>query len=109
MLFGHQNHYALALPHLYDTQGYLHIVALFSFANGSSITNSLIRHSYEVLQLELGLPDEILQYKYQDWCHVVTPTWLTNTWKYLSEHNLTVYSDIPPLTALCKGDTFTME
>jgi len=109
MLFGHQDHYGLAFPHLYDTQGYLHIVALFSFAKGPSITNSLIRHSYEVLQLELGLPNEILLYNYNDWSHLVTPTWLTHTWKYLSDNHLEVYSDIPPLSALCAGDEFIIE
>jgi len=59
MLFGHQDHYSMAFPHLYDTQGNLHIVVLFSFAKGLSIMNSLIHHSYEVLQLELRLPNEI--------------------------------------------------
>jgi len=108
MLFGHQDHYGLALPHLYDMQCYLHIVALFSYANSPLITGSLIQHSYEVLQLELALPNEILLYNYNDWCSLVTPMWLTHTWKYISENNLKVYSDIPPLPVLCKKDEFIM-
>jgi len=40
---------------------------------------------------------------------LATPTWLTHTWKYISETGFTVYSDISPLSILCKQDEFIME
>jgi len=77
MVFGHQNCYGLGIPNLYNTQGYLHLVALLTHIPETSITGFLLCH--EILQLKLGLPHEILQYPFHEWKCLVTPMWLTHT------------------------------
>jgi len=67
MVYGHNDHHGLGVPHLYDTQGYRHLQALMQFGSSPGTTGTLLQHSYEALQLEIGLPGEIFQYCYTDW------------------------------------------
>ncbi len=56
MVYGHNNHLGLTIPHLYNSQGFLHLSALLKFGNSHSMTGELLKQSYETLQLEIGLP-----------------------------------------------------
>jgi len=106
MVYGHNDHHGLALLHLYDTQGFRHLMAVLQFGDMPSTTGQLLQHSYEALQLELGLPGEILQYPFAAWKDMVTPTWLTHTWQYASEHEIKIVSGQTSLKLLCMNNQF---
>ena len=108
LVFRHPNHHGLAVPHLYDTQGYFHIQALLQHGTATTLTGHLIRTSYETLQLELGLPNEILQYDSTTWGPLATESWLTHTWAYLQEVGLSIKTTMPPLPSRCPNDQFLM-
>jgi len=66
MVFGHSDHFGLAIPHLYDSQGFLHLSALIKFGPLPCTTGQLICQSYETLQVKLGLVGELLNKKHSD-------------------------------------------
>lgn len=109
MLYGHNKHHGLAIPHLYDAQGYLHLSALLHHGGTNNITGNLLQSSYELLQLEVGLPGEILHRTHAQWSYIATSTWLTETWKYASSINLQITTNLPSLKGLCEGDQFLMD
>jgi len=55
MVYGHESHHGLGITHLYNKQGFLHILALMKFSTQKGIMDNLLNHSYEALQVELGL------------------------------------------------------
>ncbi len=69
----------------------------------------LLQQTYETLQIELGLPSEILMKPFSQWAALCTETWLTHTWQYASEHGWDIMTGLPPLLAKCKNDQFLME
>jgi len=60
MIYGHTDHFGLAIPNLYDSQGFLHLSALLKFGSEPCMTGQLLQQTYETLQLEVGLPGKIL-------------------------------------------------
>jgi len=97
MIFGLNDHHGLGLPHLYNTQGFWHLQALMKFGASLDSTGKLLLHSYEALQLELGLPGEVFEYQYEVWKLLVTPTWMTHTWKYACEKGFRIRTGAPAL------------
>jgi len=81
MVYSHESHHGLGITHLYDKQGFLHILALMKFSMQKGIMGNLLNHSYEALQVELGLLGKIFQYLYLEWGHTITPCWLSHTWQ----------------------------
>lgn len=72
----------LGLPSLYLTQLQHHITILLQHGHENSITGQLIRATTETLRLlELGTDHYPLDLPWHRWGHLVTPTWLTFTWK----------------------------
>jgi len=107
MVYGHSKHFGLGIPHLYNTQGFLHLTALLKFTSSNNSTGTYITHSYEALQVEMGLPGEIFHYKFQDWGYS-TPCWLSQTWQYASKHEIRITTNIPELELQCINDQFLM-
>jgi len=42
MLYGHADHFGLAIPNLYDSQGFLHLSALLKFGSEPCMTGQLL-------------------------------------------------------------------
>jgi len=100
-VYGHGKHFALGIPHLYDTQGFLHLTALLKFTSTTNPARMYLIHSYEALQVELGLTGEIFHYNFKDWSHVMP-------WQYASEQHLMITTNIPLLALQCINDQFLM-
>jgi len=60
MEYGHGKHFGLGIPHLYDMQGFLHLMALLKFTSSANPTGTYLLHSYKALQVEMGLFTMIL-------------------------------------------------
>jgi len=107
MVYGHGKHFALGIPHLYDTQGFLHLTAILKFTSSVNTTGTFLLHLYEALQVELGLPGKLFHYDFKEWSHIM-PCWLSQTWQFASKHQLKITTNIPPLALQCKNDQFLM-
>jgi len=70
---------------------------------------NLLNHSYEGLQVELGLPGEIFQYPYLEWGQIVTHiARLSHTWQYFSEFGLQLNTHKMAFQGACDQDSFLM-
>jgi len=59
MIFRHADHFGLAIPNLYDSQGFSHLSALLKFGTSPCTMGQLLWQMYETLQIEIGLPGEL--------------------------------------------------
>jgi len=107
MVYGHGQHFGLGIPHLYDTQGFLHLMAILKFMSSVNTTGTFLLHLYEALQVEMGLPGELFHYDFKEWSHV-TQCWLSQTWQYASKHQIKITTNIPLLDPQCNNDQFLM-
>jgi len=107
MVYRHGKHFGLGIPHLYDTQGFLHLMALLKFTSSANPTGTYLLHLCETLQVEMGLPGEIFHYDFKEWSQA-TPCWLSQTWQYMSEQKITITTNIPSLSPQCINDQFLM-
>jgi len=107
MVYGHGKHFGLGIPHLYDIQGFLHLTAILKFTSSVNTTGMFLLHSYEALQVELGLPGELFHYDFKEWSHIM-PCWLSQTWQFASKQQLTITTNIPSLASHCKNNQFLM-
>jgi len=89
-------------------QGFLHILALMKFSMQPGIMGKLLNHSYEAMQVELGLLGEIFQYSYPEWGQTITLCWLSHTWQYLSELGIQLENHKITLQEACNKDIFLM-
>jgi len=109
MVYGHSDHFGLAILHLYDSQGFYHLSALIKFCASPCLMGQLLQQSYESLQLELGLPGEKITKPYHEWSVLCMRTWLTHTWQYASDNGWCVVTGLPTLVLKCQNDQFLME
>jgi len=109
MIHGHADHFRLAIPNLYNSQGFLHLSALLKFGSMPCTTGQLLQHTYETLQLEVGLPGEILMQPFVNWALLCTKSWLTHTWQYASENDWEIVTGLPSLLPKCEHDWFLVE
>jgi len=108
MVYGHESHHGLGITHLYDKQGFLHILALMKFPMQPGIMGELLNCSYEAIQVELGLLGKIFKYSYTDWGPTIAPCWLSHTWQYLLELGMQLDTQKMTLQATCDKDSFLM-
>ena len=98
----------LDMPDLYVTQGIEHLLRLVTFFHCSSdLTGSLLRTSFELFTLELGL-NSPLSFSYQRWQGCATPGWFKHTWKFLDSFHITCLPDSPLLQMRREQDCLLM-
>jgi len=109
MIYGHADHFGLAIPNLYDSQGFSHLSTLLKFGTSPCTMGQLLWQTYETLQIEVGLPGELLTQAYSPWASLCTKSWLTHTWQYASENGWEIVTGLPSLPYKCNNDQFLME
>jgi hypothetical protein len=85
----------LQIPDLYIEQGIAHISKLVRYSQTSRhSTGILLRHSCEAFKLEGGCSGPIFSLPGVLEA-VMTPSWVTHTWRFLREFGIEVIDDIP--------------
>ena len=102
MIFSLSNPYGdvkaqgLGLKSLYLSQGIQHVTELLDHIWKETTMGTFIQISLEYIQLELGINNHILQSHYPTFSALLTcDTWITNTWQFVSTHNISVNIDPP--------------
>ena len=84
----------LGLHSLYLSQGIKHVIEILEHSWKQSTTGSFLTTSLEYLRLELGINDNILNSDYTKYSFlIISPTWITNTWQFMSKFNITTSFD----------------
>ena len=99
----------LGLPSLYDLQGYEHIKRILNDGPAETITGKLIRLNLELTKIETGLGGNVFDTDYSKVEGWIPRSWITNTWKYLSEAKLRLVEGTPIMPLLREGDSYIME
>jgi hypothetical protein len=99
----------LGLKNIYITMGHLRIDLIASEGNANSTTGGLVRTSIEATKLELGLSSSVFESDFKKFGKLATECWITHSWKFMEEFNITMIEDTPPLALRRVGDKFIIE
>ena len=100
----------LGLKNLYLVQGIHHVSDLCENIWKQLITGQFQMTSLEYMRLELGVNDHILNTNYDSLCNLVhTESWMEKTWKFMSEHKITIDVDPPKVPIRQQNDIPLME
>jgi hypothetical protein len=109
VVWGPERYQGLGIRHLYTTQGVEHLLAILRHATRATLTGQLLRTSMDELQLELGLQHSLFSYSYSDYGAIATKSWMTSTWQFLSESNITLIDPFSKPSLASSADCFLME
>ena len=97
----------LGVPDLFTFQQTQHILRILKYCTvDDNITGQLIRHSLEATKLEIGCEGSVLLKSYDELGSLATSTWLTHTWKFLSENHMGIEDTVPELELQREGDQY---
>ena len=108
ILYGSPSILGLGFPSLYTTSGIRKLIMLVNHGHKKTLTGGLIRATFEQLQLEIGLPGNIFQWKHNDWKEITTMTWISSIWKFATEMGIHVQPSTIVLKPRRVHDTFIM-
>ena len=84
-----------------------HIIRILKYGNATNhLTGQLIRHSLEATKLEVGCDGPLLMKPFQPYSDMITSTWVTQTWEFLSNHNMQIEDSVADLTLDREHDKF---
>jgi hypothetical protein len=100
----------LGVPDIFIEQGLTKLLRLIKFGRKSNhITASLLRHNCEAMKMELGLNGYLFQHDPTIWDSVVSATWLKWTWKFATQHRISLKDDLPDFKMKRAHDTMLMQ
>ena len=107
VVYGPVKFQGLGIPNLYTFQQTQHILRILKYCLvEENITGQLIRHSLEATKLEIGCEGSVLMKSFDEVGCLTTSTWLTHTWKFLSENNMRIEDSVPELELQREGDQY---
>jgi hypothetical protein len=107
VVYGPVQYQGLGLSCLFTFQMTEHIVRILKYCTANNnITGQLIRHTLEATKLEVGCDGPLLGKAYSKYKELVTPTWLTHTWEFLSDNNMQIEDNVKDLTLQRENDQF---
>jgi hypothetical protein len=84
-----------------------HIVRILKYGIATNhLTGQLIRHTLEATKLEIGCKGPLLMKPFHTYSDLITPTWLTQTWQFLSNHNMQIDDSVADLALDREHDQF---
>jgi hypothetical protein len=100
----------LDVPDIYIEQGFSKLVRLLKFGRLShAITSNLLRHSGEAMKMEFGLNGYLFYHNFHVYQGIITPSWMKEAWRFVSEHEICVEDDLPGFTIRRQHDRLLME
>jgi len=102
-------YYGLGLTNLYHKQGIQHLLALLQYRpHQDNATGKLLRLGLETMRLELGLNGKMFLHDWHVLHLLVTPTWLSQTWRFQTEYNISIDTCTPEIPLSQEGDQLLM-
>ena len=110
IVYGSVQDGGLNLHHLYISQGLFHIEKLVKFFSTDTITGKLLRVSYEMCILEVGIGRNLFELTFHEFGFLLSPSWIKYLWKFTDHYNISIIDRVTffPLQARA-GDVFLME
>ena len=99
----------LDIMHPYDEQQLEHLAVLIDHSNRATMTGNLLDVLYQGLQVELGLPGQLLQQDFDSLQHLATPSWMKSLWGYCFTKGVQVRAPTPDIPLLRVNDQYLMQ
>ena len=109
LIHGPLKYGGLGFKHLHTTQGIAHVKALLDEGERNSPTGKLIRILAEYHTIEIGLPGEVFQNKYEEVRDFMTDSWVKNTLEFISENSIEIQSTVGQLRLWRDEDSYLAE
>ncbi|MGL5936611.1 MAG: hypothetical protein ACRCZI_13435, partial [Cetobacterium sp.] len=109
VLYGPMLFQGLDVMHMFDYQELEHLKILLQHGNKDTKLTELLKHSWEALRLELGLPGALTDWNYALLGECATECWLKTLWKYCRDNEIGILDEEAKLELKRAGDRFLME
>jgi hypothetical protein len=107
VVYGPVRYHGLGISCLFTFQMTEHIVRILKYGTATNhLTGQLIRHTLEATKLEIGCEGPLLMKQFRTYSDLITPTWLTQTWQFLSNHNMQIDDSVADLSLDREHDQF---
>jgi hypothetical protein len=108
--YGPKEEGGLNLPSLYTQQGVQRIATISDCLSSNDMTGELLRTTIEAAKVEIGVGRSLFSLDYKLYSHLLTDTWIKDTWKFAREHNIDLIDKVTSnLTLHRQNDLFLME
>ena len=110
VVYGPVEEGGLNLHHLYTTQGLFQIEKFVKFLSTDTITGKLLRVTYELCILEVGIGRNLFDLPFHQFGFLLSDSWIKHLWKFTDSRGISITdrTTIFPLQARI-GDVFLME
>jgi hypothetical protein len=107
VVYGPVQYHGLGISCLFTFQMTEHIVRILKYGIATNhLTGQLIRHTLEATKLEIGCEGPLMMKPFHTYSDLITPTWLTQTWQFLSNHNMQIDDLVADLALDREHDQF---
>ena len=96
----------LAIPNLYIEAGIQHITLLLQETHTNSPTGLLLHMSIEATKVEIGIGGSLFEQPFAHYGSLATDCWVKHTWRFLSEHEITMTDQVGDISQQWDGDLF---
>lgn len=109
VLHGPTKYGGIGIPDLYTVQGTEHVKALLDYGGQDNPTGDLMDINISGHLLEIGRSGHLFAMKYSEVQHLMTNTWMKETLKFTSKHDLRLETGGHTLQTWRSGDVLLME
>ena len=100
----------LNIQHLYQMQGSIKLKMFLWHCRRNDSTGKLLKISMNFTQLEIGIEQPFLESTYSNYNHIITRTWITSIWEYLTKCRTKLYCTKPAMYVKPrKNDRYIMD
>jgi hypothetical protein len=96
----------MAIPNLYVETGIQHIALLLQETQANSPTGKLLQMSIEATKVEIGAGGSLFKQSFDKYGQLATDSWIKQTWRFLSDHEITIEEQTGDLHLKRHGDVF---
>ena len=100
----------LGLPHPYIECGIARIITFINNMGSKTLTSKFLAYSVQLLQLEIGLINDVLTQDFQQWGVLATDSWIKSLWEFASRFKIKLHAPHRILPHIVRqGDKGIME
>ena len=99
----------IQIPNIYTTMGIQKIKHLLNNGGKNNLCGEVIQTTYEQTICEIGIEGNLFKKSYNHWESIMTKTWLTHTWKFCDDNNITIKPNIDTTQTKAKNDAMIMD
>ena len=78
----------LGIPDPFIQCGIARVKTFITHMGSETLTSCFITYSLQLLQIEMSFTKNVLEYDYDMWGYLATPSWITSLWEFVSRYNI---------------------